>query len=164
MQVCDFGLSHIKKETAVIASRMGSPQWTAPEILRALPHDESADVYSFGVVMFETMSWDEHAGRHQLPYQGVDSFQVVMGVITRMLPRPKLPENCRFPPKLQELMQSSWDETPSARPRFNVILDVLDEALELIRNQVCAARVEHSATQHGLMQQLATSRAQQDSP
>ena len=33
-KVADFGLSHIKKETAVITARMGSPQWTAPEILR----------------------------------------------------------------------------------------------------------------------------------
>ena len=48
-KVCDFGLSHIKKETAVITARMGSPQWSAPEILRGQPHDESADSYSFGV-------------------------------------------------------------------------------------------------------------------
>jgi serine/threonine protein kinase len=29
-KVCDFGMSHIKKETAVITARMGSPQWSAP--------------------------------------------------------------------------------------------------------------------------------------
>ena len=55
-KVCDFGLSHIKKETAVITARMGSPQWSAPEILRGKPHDESADTYSFGILLYEIMS------------------------------------------------------------------------------------------------------------
>ena len=35
-KVCDFGLSRVKKETAVITARMGSPQWSAPEILRGI--------------------------------------------------------------------------------------------------------------------------------
>ena len=80
-RLIDFGLSHIKKETAVFTARMGSPQWTAPEILRGQPHDESADTYSFGVLLYEIMA-------AKLPYEGVDTFQVVMGVITKMLPRP----------------------------------------------------------------------------
>ena len=45
------------------------PQWTAPEILRGQPHDESADTYSFGVLLYEIMS-------RKLPYAGVDTFQV----------------------------------------------------------------------------------------
>ena len=78
--MCDFGLSRVKKETAVITARMGSPQWSAPEILRGQPHDESADTYSFGVLLFEIMS-------RSLPYAGVDTFQVVMGVTTyRLVP------------------------------------------------------------------------------
>ena len=65
-KVADFGLSHIKRETAVITARMGSPQWTAPEILRGQPHDETADTYSFGVLMYEIME-------ARLPYEGVDA-------------------------------------------------------------------------------------------
>ena len=122
-KVADFGLSHIKKETAVITARMGSPQWTAPEILRGQPHDESADTYSFGVLLYEIMA-------AKLPYEGVDTFQVVMGVITKMLPRPELPSECEFPQLIQELMRACWREVPAERPRFNNILDKADEALE----------------------------------
>ena len=122
-KVCDFGLSHIKKETAVITARMGSPQWSAPEILRGQPHDESADTYSFGVLLYEIMS-------RRLPYTGVDTFQVVMGVITRMLARPELPQDCAFPQQLQELMRTCWCEEPAGRPRFNQILDVVDDVAE----------------------------------
>lgn len=122
-KVCDFGLSHIKKETAVTTARMGSPQWSAPEILRGQPHDESADTYSFGVLLYEIMS-------RRLPYTGMDTFQVVMGVITRMLARPELPQDCAFPQQLQELMRTCWCEGAAGRPRFNQILDVVDDVAE----------------------------------
>ncbi len=52
----------------MITARMGSPQWTAPEILRGQPHDESADTYSYGLLMFELMA-------ARLPSEGVDPFQ-----------------------------------------------------------------------------------------
>ena len=139
-KVADFGLSHIKKETAVITARMGSPQWTAPEILRGQPHDESADTYSFGVLLYELMS-----GR--LPYEGIDTFQVVMGVITKMLPRPELPSDCPFPQLIQELMRACWREEPGERPRFNKILDKADEALEhlALRPQLAGAGAKNAA-------------------
>ena len=54
-----------------------------------------------------------------LPYAGVDTFQVVMGVITRMLARPELPPDCAFAQQLQELMRRCWCEEPADRPRFN---------------------------------------------
>ena len=40
-----------------------------------------------------------------LPYAGVDTFQVVMGVITRMLARPELPPDCAFAQQLQEIQR-----------------------------------------------------------
>ena len=139
-KVADFGLSHIKKETAVITARMGSPQWTAPEILRGQPHDESADTYSFGVLLYEIMA-------AKLPYEGIDTFQVVMGVITKMLPRPELPPDCPFPQLSQELMFACWRETPSERPKFNAILDKADEALEhlALRPQLAGAGAKSAA-------------------
>ena len=139
-KVADFGLSKIKKETAVITARMGSPQWTAPEILRGQPHDESADTYSFGVLLYEIMA-------AKLPYQGVDTFQVVMGVITKMLPRPELPSDCPFPQLMQEMMRACWREIPSERPRFNSILDKADEALEhlALRPQLAGAGARTAA-------------------
>ncbi|KAL3902432.1 MAG: hypothetical protein SGPRY_012071, partial [Prymnesium sp.] len=137
-KLSDFGLSHVKAQTAIITSRMGSPQWTAPEILRGEPHDESADTYSFGVLLYEIMA-------QKLPYAGVDTFQVVMGVITKMIARPELPADCAYPQQLQELMRQCWAELPPLRPRFCRILDVIDEALEqlALRPQLAGARLAH---------------------
>ena len=106
-KVCDFGLSHIKRETAVITSRMGSPQWTAPEILRGEPHDESADTYSFGILIFEIMS-------KQLPYKGIDTFQVGTG---HSRPEPDHPARIRtLHPSPTLHLSSSPTLTPDLSP------------------------------------------------
>lgn len=52
--VCDFGLARVKVSTFLTAhSHGGTPQWTAPEVLRNEASDEKADVYAFGIVLFE---------------------------------------------------------------------------------------------------------------
>ena len=50
---------------------------------------------SFGVLLYEIMA-------AKLPHERVDTFQVVMGVITKRLPRPELPSECEFPQLIQE--------------------------------------------------------------
>ena len=156
-KVADFGLSHIKKETAVITARMGSPQWTAPEILRGQPHDESADTYSFGVLMYEIMA-------ARLPYLGIDTFQVVMGVITKMLPRPQLPAECAFPQLLQEMMANCWRENPQERPRFNAILDMADEALETLAMRPQLAGAGGKKAKHAIALDVSRSQSQRSPP
>ena len=66
-QVCDFGTSHVIEVAAAAKqegeddekserSGMGSPQWTAPEILRGGRYDERADSYSYGMLVYEVMA------------------------------------------------------------------------------------------------------------
>ena len=50
----DFGLSVAKQETEVATgASLGSPQWTAPELLRGKTPDECADIYSYGLLVYE---------------------------------------------------------------------------------------------------------------
>lgn len=124
-KVCDFGLSHIKKEAAIVTSRMGSAQWTAPEVLKGQPHDETADTYSFGFFLLEMAT-------RELPYRGLDTYQVVMGVITALLPRPTPPPSAHVPAQFVSLMERCWAEQREARPRFDVILDCLEELAAIV--------------------------------
>jgi len=92
-------------------SGVGSPQWTAPEILRGGRYDEKADSYSFGVLLYEVLA-------RQLPYVGQDTSTIIIGVITRMLERPALEpaDAARWPARLPELMEECLREEPADRP------------------------------------------------
>jgi serine/threonine protein kinase len=52
VKVADFGLSKIKALFEDTSSIVGTPAWTAPEVLRGLQYDEKADVYSFGIILW----------------------------------------------------------------------------------------------------------------
>ena len=56
------------------------------------------------------------------------ALQVMMGVITNLLPRPELPPECveRYPARLCELMRQCWQQDASARPHFDAILDTIE--------------------------------------
>ena len=100
--MCDFGLAHLKLGSDVRTDRMGSPMWTAPEVLKGDARDEKADTYSYAMLLFELLT-------RQLPYGGYAAAQVVMGVITNLLPRPELPADAaHYPPKLAALMRECW--------------------------------------------------------
>ena len=45
-QVCDFGLARIRSSTWMTGrSQGGTPEWTAPEVLRNSQYNEKSDVY-----------------------------------------------------------------------------------------------------------------------
>ena len=50
LQVCDFGMSRVRRTTLLSSkTQAGTPEWTAPEVLRSQSYNEKSDVYSFGV-------------------------------------------------------------------------------------------------------------------
>ena len=122
-KVCDFGLAHLKLGSGVNTSRHGSPSWTAPEVLKGEARDEKADTYSYGMLLFELMT-------RELPFNNVSPAQVVMGVITNLLPRPTLPNAKEWPEALRELMERCWQHAPGDRPAFGAILDTIERIAE----------------------------------
>ena len=65
VKIADFGMSRVRFSTLASARSEfhGTPEWMAPEMLRAEPYDERADIYSFGVVCWELLTartpWDD---------------------------------------------------------------------------------------------------------
>ena len=95
-KVCDFGLSHVMEDAAVESgSSMGSPQWTAPEILRGQSYDQKADTYSYGVLLYEVMS-------RTAPYSGRDRELVVGHHEAAAPPRAHRRSAAPWPPRLPE--------------------------------------------------------------
>ena len=56
-----------------ITGGVGTPEWTAPEVLKGEEFNEKADVYSFGVIMWEIAS-------RLKPWSGLMQVQVVVAV------------------------------------------------------------------------------------
>ena len=76
MKVADFGLSRAQSLTTMTAA--GTPQWSAPEVIRQDYYTEKADVFSFGVIIFELLSREipymnmgPLTAAHQVAYEGL---------------------------------------------------------------------------------------------
>lgn len=78
-------------------------------------YTEKADVFSFGIIIWEVLF-------RQIPYQGMNSVQVSIAVITQGM-RPPIPSDT--PPELSSLMQDCWNINPEKRPVFDDIIERL---------------------------------------
>eukprot|EP01095_Lingulamoeba_sp_RSL-Kostka_P001500 TRINITY_DN12086_c0_g1_i1.p1 TRINITY_DN12086_c0_g1~~TRINITY_DN12086_c0_g1_i1.p1 ORF type:complete len:557 (+),score=118.40 TRINITY_DN12086_c0_g1_i1:74-1744(+) len=121
-KVADFGLSRMIEtdySNQEDLTMVGTPCWTAPEILRHESYSEKCDVYSYGVVIWEAYT-------RKKPYKNLTAFQVVVAVVNSGL-RPQIPENC--PQNWRQLMQDCWDEHPDNRPTFSEIIQRIEDEL-----------------------------------
>ena len=110
-QVCDFNLSRVMEESAVLSSMAATnPRWLAPEILAGRGYTFSSDVYSFGIILWEFLTW-------RVPWHEYGPWQVV-AMVTDGHQRPEIPQegsrpsSSSFPgmPEYVRLMQSCWEQ------------------------------------------------------
>lgn len=48
VKLIDFGFTKVK-DAEYTRTKLGTPQWMAPEILKSQPYNEKVDVYAFGM-------------------------------------------------------------------------------------------------------------------
>ncbi|RLN14404.1 hypothetical protein BBJ28_00027217, partial [Nothophytophthora sp. Chile5] len=112
-KLIDFGASRGLKENTMTAG-VGTPYWTAPEILEGRRYSEQADIYSFGVVLSEldTCKIPYHdfltaGGKKPKP------FQILKEVMTGTL-RPNFSEEC--PPRIRRVGVACCQQDAARRP------------------------------------------------
>ncbi|OQR86072.1 serine/threonineprotein kinase [Achlya hypogyna] len=108
---------------------LGSPSWTAPEILRGQKdYNEKVDVYSFAMVVVEIMT-------RKAPYaelKGQRKRSIVKKIAHEGL-RPVLEGlDATWPHSLLRLAKECWAEDPDRRPSFPAIVTALTELTELV--------------------------------
>jgi serine/threonine protein kinase len=140
VKVSDFGLSRVRNRTFLTSRHCGgTPEWTAPEVLRSEQHNEKADVYSFGVIMWEMIT-------RKIPFEGMTSMQIIaaVGFKKQRLPPPVIPNP--LPPtlagmdKFVQVMESCFSEADK-RPSMTQILSELCKIVQYSSN-------EHSMEHH----------------
>ncbi|URD83365.1 Protein kinase domain containing protein [Musa troglodytarum] len=113
IQVGDFGLSKIRRNTLVSGGVRGTLPWMAPELLNGSSNkvSEKVDVFSFGIVMWEILTGEE-------PYANMHYGAIIGGIVNNTL-RPPVPATCD--PEWRRLMEQCWAPDPSQRPSFSQI-------------------------------------------
>ncbi|KAL5569551.1 hypothetical protein UlMin_026126 [Ulmus minor] len=121
VKVCDFGLSRSKENTFLSSKTAGgTPEWMAPEVLRAELSNEKSDVYSFAIILWELMTL-------QQPWRNLSSMQVV-GAVGFKHQRLEIPKNIN--PRIADLIKICWDKDPSRRPSFSYIIEALQHLIK----------------------------------
>lgn len=117
VKIADFGLSR-KFDTAVAMTLgpVGTPAWSAPELLQGEKYSTKIDVYSYGVCLWEIAT-------RETPYQGMPSARVMMSVCNGM--RPLIP--LTVSKEWSSLISDCWHEAPRLRPSFDQVLLRLDK-------------------------------------
>eukprot|EP01041_Mallomonas_annulata_P003745 gene3745-7433_t len=116
-KVADFGLSCSLSPSRDLTAETGTYRWMAPEVIRHEPYSTPADVFSFGILLWELIAREQ-------PYAGMTPIQAAFGVAKDNL-RPVISPTA--PPRAKALMQRCWHGTPSMRPPFQEIVELLPQ-------------------------------------
>ena len=121
LKISDFGESKdVDAQTASTIKTLGTPAWTAPEILRGQKEVDlySADVWSYGVILYEVATL-------QMPWHGLDGLQIAVQVVA-MKKTLEMPGSTI--PTLLQVFRGCLAE-PANRPTFLTIQQTVDAAL-----------------------------------
>ncbi|KAJ8517494.1 hypothetical protein ON010_g18314 [Phytophthora cinnamomi] len=121
-KLIDFGVSRGAIELTMTAG-VGTPYWTAPEILEGKRYTEQADIYSFGVVLSEL-----DTGR--IPYHDAltegggkaKPVQILQDVVCGTL-RPTFTNDC--PPRILRVGSACLAQDPLCRPTAEQLIQEL---------------------------------------
>ncbi|GMF30939.1 unnamed protein product [Phytophthora fragariaefolia] len=124
-KLIDFGVSRRRQENAMTAG-VGTPFWTAPEILEGKRYTEQADIYSFGVVLSELDTG-------MVPYHDMlnsegkkkKPLQILAEVVAGTL-RPALSEGC--PEHIRRIYEACCQQGPDHRPTAAQVADILEKS------------------------------------
>lgn len=147
-KICDFGLAkrqtiagtneelhgatgtlknvlNVRSVAVQFTTLVGTPAWTAPELIANRSYSEKVDIYSFGVFLWELMC-------RQIPHEGMPHFDLAYAILSKNL-RPPIPE--WMPQTFSQLMQSCWSAKPEFRPPMDVVLKIITTMLANPRHE-----------------------------
>lgn len=114
--VADFGLAGIMKDNQELCGGVGTPNYTAPEVLSHTRYGPKVDSFSFGVVLWEMLL-------HKIPYDNMRAVAIYEFVVTRGW-RLSIPNDT--PEGLKKLISRCWSKHPDDRPDFAEIVRLFE--------------------------------------
>ncbi|KAK2964748.1 putative serine/threonine protein kinase [Blattamonas nauphoetae] len=146
LKVGDLGCGKVMDQLGVAGqegfSRVGTPLYAAPEVLRGESYDEKVDVYSFGVCLNEIWAreppYSKSSQTTQQAHSQDDNNQDSIAYDPQhgQLPYAICQENYRprivehTPPRLRQLIEQCWSGKPSERPSMGTVVKELRALVE----------------------------------
>lgn len=131
LKISDFGLAKVRPDPSLsetdefrMTGETGSYRFMAPEVFRHEDYTETVDIYSFAMIFYYLLS-----GRP--PWEHLNGLKAVIKAATEA-DRPIVDRS--WDSQLSGLVQRCWDENPSSRPSFSVILEELHEYSKIALN------------------------------
>ena len=131
-KICNFEIpnlvDHLKFDpfTHSQSGFVGSPIYTAPEILIDGKYSKSSDVYAFALVIYEIITLEK-------PFESEKMFEILLNVATKKM-RPEISGD--IPPAYRDLIERCWSQQPENRPTFDDIVNELRHNQEYITDLV----------------------------
>jgi serine/threonine protein kinase len=125
VKIIDYGLAWIKGEDK--DRIQGTPEYMAPEQIKAKVVDERTDIYNLGATMYRLMTLRYVPGSGDIPLDGRSLRQLI---------KPVKECNAAAPDDLCDLIHRCLEFNPSKRPeRMAEVRDALDQMIEqLVRS------------------------------
>ncbi|KAG7384803.1 hypothetical protein PHYPSEUDO_002189 [Phytophthora pseudosyringae] len=122
-KLIDFGTSRLWEPNDMSAG-VGTPYWTAPEVLESTEYTEKADIYSFGVLLTE-MDTCEAPYRNIMGANGdqMKPFHILKEVVDGKL-RPRLTAGC--PQRIRKAADACFQHDPELRPSASALVRLLE--------------------------------------
>lgn len=122
-KLIDFGVSRNFQHETMTAG-VGTPYWTAPEILEGTVYSEQSDIFSFGVLLSELDTCE-------LPYfdasgpsgEKLKPFQILNDVMAGTL-HPSFTTEC--PLRIRKIAKACFQRDPSQRPTAKQLVEMLE--------------------------------------
>ena len=111
--IADFGLCGLMKENKDLFGGVGTPHYTAPEVLDHRRYGPKVDSYSFGVIL-----WEMATG--SIPFRDKSQAEIFEHVVTHGW-RLKMPNT--VPEGLRKMILRCWSANPNDRPDFDEIAE-----------------------------------------
>lgn len=115
--VADFGLSGMMKDNQELCGGVGTPHYTAPEVLAHTRYGPKVDTFSYGVVLWEMLV-------RKVPYGEMSHMAIYEHVVTRGW---RLPLPNDIPEGMKKLITRCWSKNPNDRPDFNEIVELFEK-------------------------------------
>jgi len=115
IKICDFGfVAQLTKSRAKRNTKLGTPYWMAPEVIKGKKYDYKADIWSLGILMYEM-------AEGYPPYHDLPRLDALLSIVKKGCP--PLSDTDKWSPEFIQFMKQCTKRKPEKRPSSGELIE-----------------------------------------